>query len=93
MLQLLIPGMEHGENANAGAEAAPVGGDLHQGFRDGTEQQSVDETLVSECECCQLRGQREDDMAVGHGQQTRRLLLQPAIASSQLALWAVAITA
>jgi hypothetical protein len=29
MLQLLIPGMEHGENADASSEAASIGGDLH----------------------------------------------------------------
>jgi hypothetical protein len=46
----------------------------HQGLGDSTKQQSVDKTLVSECECSQLLGQGEDDMAVGHGQQTRRLL-------------------
>jgi hypothetical protein len=93
MLQSLIPGMEYGENADASTEAVSIGGDLHQGLGDSTKQQSVDKTLVSECECSPLLGQGEDDMAVGHGQQTRRLLLQPAIASGRLALWAVAITA
>ena len=93
MLQLLIPGMEYGENADASTEAVSISGDLHQGLGDSTKQQSVDKTLVSECECSQLLGQGEDDMAVGHGQQTRGLLLQPAIASGGLALWAVAIAA
>jgi hypothetical protein len=93
VFQSLIPGMEYGENADASTEAVSIGGDLHQGLGDSTKLQSVDKTLVSECECSQLLGQREDDMAVGHGQQTRRLLLQPAIASGRLALWAVAITA
>jgi len=56
MLQSLIPGMEYGENADASTEAVSIGGDLHQGLGDSTKQQSVDKTLVSECECSQLLG-------------------------------------
>ena len=35
-LQLLIPGMEYGENADASTEAVSIGGDLHQGLGDST---------------------------------------------------------
>ena len=54
MLQSLIPGMEYGENADASTEAVSIGGDLHQSLGNRTKQQSVDKTLVSECECSQL---------------------------------------
>ena len=48
--------MEYGENADASTEAVSIGGDLHQSLGDRTKQQSVDKTLVSECECRQLLG-------------------------------------
>ena len=35
MLQLLIPGMEYGENADASTEAVSISGDLGQGLGDG----------------------------------------------------------
>jgi hypothetical protein len=44
--------MEHGEETDASAETTSIGGDLHQGFRYGAEQQGVNQTLVSECNCC-----------------------------------------
>ena len=36
LLQLLIPGMEYGENADASTEAVSISGDLHQGLGDST---------------------------------------------------------
>src|SRR5215472_17209951 len=69
MTQLLTPGMEHGEETDASAETTSIGGDLHQGFRYGTEQQVVKQTLVSEGNGGHGLGQGEDDMRVGHGQQ------------------------
>jgi hypothetical protein len=39
LTQWLAPGMEHGEETDASAETTSIGGDLHQGFRYGAEQQ------------------------------------------------------
>ena len=80
-LQLLIPGMEHAEEADFGAEMAGIAGDFEQGLGAGTEQQAIDDLLV-------LQGQRgeptrkgEDDMDVGGGQKFAAARLQPTVAS------------
>jgi hypothetical protein len=69
MFQLLIPTMEHAEEADFGAQMAGVARHFEQGFGTGPEQQTVDHLLV-------LQGQRgepprkgEDDMDVGGGQE------------------------
>jgi hypothetical protein len=46
MLQSLIPGMEHAEEADLGAQVARIGGDLQQGFGAGVKQQVVDQPFV-----------------------------------------------
>src|SRR3990172_9738752 len=42
VLQLLIPGMQHAEEADLCAEVFWIAGDFDQGFRTGAEQQIVD---------------------------------------------------
>ena len=74
MAQVLAPGMEHGEHADAGAEMAGIGGDLQQGLGSCTKQQAIKQTLVAECERRQLLRHGEDDMGVGHRQQACGLL-------------------
>ena len=69
MSQVLRPGVQHGEHADASAEMAWIGGDLQQGLGSGAEQQVVKQTLVAECERRQLFGHGEDHMGVGHRQQ------------------------
>ncbi len=46
--QLLIPGMEHGEKSELGAQMAGIGGNGEQRFRNGLEQDVVDEFADSE---------------------------------------------
>src|SRR5215472_335091 len=93
MTQLLAPGMEHGEETDASAETMSIGGDLHQGLRYSAEQPVINQTLVSECNCCHGFGQGEDNVRVGYGQQRGSLTRQPAIARRGLTLWAMAIAA
>jgi hypothetical protein len=49
VLQSLIPGMEHAEETNLGAEVAWIACNLEQGFGAGTKQQAVDQPLVLKC--------------------------------------------
>ena len=46
MLQPLVPGMEHAEEADLGSEVARIAGDLQQGGGAGVEQQVIDHELV-----------------------------------------------
>jgi hypothetical protein len=69
MSQVLRPGVQHRQYADASAQMARIGGDLQQGLGSGPEQQVVKQTLVAECEWRQLLGNGEDHMDVGHRQQ------------------------
>ena len=69
MSQVLRPGVQHSERADASAQVAWIGSDLKQGLGSGPEQQVVKQALVAECERCQLFGHGEDRMGVGHRQQ------------------------
>ena len=80
MSEVLRPGVQHSEHADASAEMARIGGDLQQRLGGCAKQQVVKQTLVAECEWCQLLGHGEDHMDVGHRQQARGLLQEPAVA-------------
>ena len=64
MDERLTPGMEHGEEADLGAEVAGVGGDRAQRLGDGAEEQAVDDGLVLGGDLGDRRGHGEDDMEV-----------------------------
>ena len=93
MLQSLIPGMEHAEEADLGTEVSRIAGDLKQCGGTGTEQQAIDQALVLESERCQFPRQREHRMDIARGQQLPFPLLEPADAGVALALRAVPVTA
>jgi len=44
--ELLIPGVQHGEEADFRTEVTRIASDFEQGFRTGAEQQTVDEFLI-----------------------------------------------
>jgi hypothetical protein len=46
MLHALVPGMEHAEEADLGAEVAGIASDLEQGRGAGVEQQVINQPLV-----------------------------------------------
>lgn len=46
VLQVLAPGVEHGDEAGLGAEMLPIGGDLSERFGGRPEQDGVDRGLV-----------------------------------------------
>ena len=54
MVQVLRPGVQHGEHTDACAEVAWIGGYLEQRLGCCAEQQAVEQALLPECERCQL---------------------------------------
>ena len=63
------PRMEHGGDADAGAEMPGIGGDREHGLGGGAEQQVVDHGLVLPGDVGDLGRQREHDMEVADRQQ------------------------
>jgi len=49
--QVLRPGVQHGEHADACTEMVWIGRDLQQGLGSAPKQQVVEQTLVAECSC------------------------------------------
>ena len=93
VFQFLIPGMEHAEEADLGAEMFGIASDFEQGFGAGTEQQTVEELLVLQGQRRQLMRQGEDDVDVASGQEFAAARLDPAVAGCGLALGAVPVAA
>src|SRR3546814_10851069 len=71
MGERLPPGVQHGDDAELGAEVPWIGGDPAQCLGRGPEQDGVDRPLVLEGDLGNRGRQREDDMEVCHGQQLR----------------------
>src|SRR6266852_1978135 len=91
MLQSLVPGVEHAEEADLGAKVPGITGDLQQGFGAGVKQQVIDQTLVLQCERSEFPWQGEDDVHVAGGQQLPLSRLEPAHAGVALAPWAMPV--
>ena len=87
------PGVEHGGDADAGAEVSGVSRDRQHRLRHRTEQQIVDDGLVLHGDVGNLGRQREDDMEVADRQQVGFTLGQPGARSGALALGAVPVAA
>src|SRR5215472_10077191 len=62
--------MEHGGKPDAGAEVLGVGRDGDQGLGGGFEQQVIDDRLVVIGDVGDRSRQGEDDMEIGHRQQS-----------------------
>ncbi len=56
MFEFLIPGVEHTEEADFGAEMLGIAGDFEEGFGTGLQQQMVQDFLVLQGERGQLMG-------------------------------------
>src|SRR5260370_7287953 len=69
MLEFLIPGVEHAEEADLGAEMFGITSDLEECFGTGLQQQMVQDFLVVQSERRQLMGQGEDTMNVPRRQK------------------------
>jgi hypothetical protein len=92
-LEFLIPGMQHSEEANLGAEMPGITSHFEESFCTGAKQQIIDDFLVVQSQRSQLRRQSENDMDVGRGQKFAATCLDPAFTSAGLTLWAMAVTA
>jgi hypothetical protein len=92
MLQSLVPGMEHAEEADLGAKVSRVAYDLNESGCTGAEQQSIKQPLVLKRERSQFTRQGEHGMHVARGQQLAFALSKPADAGVALALRAVPVT-
>src|SRR5260370_41791540 len=67
MFEFLIPGVEHTEEADFGAEMFGVASDLEECFGAGLQQQVVQDFLVLQSERRQLMREGEDNMDVARG--------------------------
>src|SRR5580658_4070381 len=90
-MQVLTPGVQHGEKADRGAEVSGIGGDGEQSFRSGLKQNGVNLSLVLKRQAADLLRKSEHDVEVRNGQELRLLLGEPLGAGRGLALGAVAI--
>src|SRR3954452_16103186 len=93
MGERLAPRMQHGDGADLGAETARIGGERGQGFGSRLEQDGVDDCLVLERHGPDGRGNGEDDMEVGHGQEFARAGGEPPGPCWSLALRAMPVAA
>jgi hypothetical protein len=69
MFQLLVPTMEHAEEADFGAQVAGITRHFEQGFSTGPEQQTVDHLLVLQGQGGESPRKGEDHMDVGSRQK------------------------
>ncbi len=70
-MQVLTPGVQHGEEADGGAEVSGVGGDGEQSFGSGLEQDGVDLSRVLKRQAADLLRESEHDVEIGNGQKLR----------------------
>ena len=91
--ELLIPGMQHGEEADFRAEVFRIASDLEKCFCTGAEQQIVDDFLVLQGQWRELRRKCEDHMDVARREKFSLTCRDPAFPGRGLTLRAVAIAA
>ena len=83
--------MEHGGDADSGAESLGIGGDDERGLCRGLHEQVVDHAFVLIGHVAQLGRQRVDDMEIADGQQLGLARSQPLAGRRSLTLRAMPI--
>src|SRR6266436_7734748 len=91
--ELLIPGVQHGEEANFRAEVSRMASDFEKCFRTGAEQQIVDDFLILQGQWRELRWKCEDHMDVARREKFSLPCGDPAFPGRGLTLRAVSIAA
>jgi len=91
--ELLIPGVEHAQEADLGAQMLGIASDFEERFRTGLKQEMVQDLLVLQGERCQFMRQGEDNMDVAGGEKLLTTRLQPTVAGVGLTLRAVPVAA
>ena len=87
------PGVEHGGDADAGAEVLGIGSDRHHRLRGRPEQQIVDQGFVLPSDAGDLGRQREDDMEIADRQKVGFPRRQPRARRGGLTLGAMPVAA
>ena len=87
------PGVEHGGDADLGAQVFGIGGDGDRRLRRRLEQQIVDHRLILVADVGDRRRQSVDDMEIADRQQLRLAFGQPLARGCRLALRTVSVTA
>ena len=77
IVQLLGPGMQHGQHANRAPDKSPVAGELDDRLGGGGDQHAVAVTLVGTKGRTQLRGHGDDHVEVGGGQDLAAAVVEP----------------
>ena len=93
MFEFLIPGVEHTEETDLGAEMFGIASDSEEGCGTGLQQEMVQEFLVLQGERRQFMGEREDNMDVARGEKLLTTRLEPTSTGVGLTLWAVPVAA
>ena len=91
MGQGLPPSVQNGEAADPGAQPARIGGERRHGVGGGLEQDCIDDSLILEGDLGDRRGQGEDDVEIGNGQEFGLAVRHPLRPRLSLALWTVTI--
>jgi hypothetical protein len=91
--ELLVPGVEHTEEADLGPEMSGIAGDFQKSFCTGAEQQIIDDLFILQSHRRELRRQSEHDMNVTRGEKFAATCGEPPFASAGLTLRTVAIAA
>src|SRR6516225_11713949 len=92
-MQVLAPGVEHGEKTDLGAEMPRVCGDGTERLGGAPEQDGVDRLLVLEGDLGERGGQREHDVEIRNRQELCLPGRQPLGTRLPLALRAMAVAA
>src|SRR6266446_4862481 len=91
--ELLIPGVQHGEEAEFRAEVLRIASDFEKCFCTGAEQQIVDDFLVLQSQWSKLRRKCEDHMDVTRREKFSLPCGDPTFSGRGLTLRAVSIAA
>ena len=91
--ELLIPGVQHGEEADFRAEVFRIASDFEKCFGTGAKQQIIDDFLVLQSQWSKLRRKCEDHMDVARGEKFSLTCGDPAFPSRGLTLRTVPISA
>ena len=93
MMQVLPPTVEHCQEADPSAEVFPIGRNLQKSFGSRTEQQVINDSLILQCQWCQLLGQREDEVKIRCRKKLFGSFVKPFLPGAELALRAMSISA
>ena len=89
IFEFLIPGVEHTEEADLGAEMLGIASDCEKSCGTGLEQEMVQEFLVLQGERRQFMRQGKDNMDVARGEKFLTTRFEPTSTSIGLTLRAV----